>query len=298
MDTRDLRGFLAVAESSSFTAAGRRLGISQPAVSQQIRRLEEELAAPLFYRHSRRVALTQAGDQLLPYARQILAKLEEARAAVSDFETMGRGRITIGAGGTICHHVLPPLLQEFSERFGRIEVQVLSGYSAQTVQRTVEGRVDLGIVILPITERALVAGEVGRDELVAIAPPGHPWSGLDRVRAEDFSEQRLIVYDRVSQTFRILERFLLESGVFPKLAMEIDDLEAVKRMVAEGLGVSAVASWTVKNEVADKRLVARPLAGGGLFRAWGLIRRAGETPSAALKSLLAICQARFPGLLS
>ena len=297
MEIRALKAFLAVAESHSFTRAGARMKVSQSAVSQQVRTLEESLGTPVFVRQSRRVTLTQAGRVLLPYARQILAKVDEARAMISDFEGMGRGRVALGAGGAICHHVLPQLLKEFSARFARIEVQVLAGFSSQTLARTVDGSVDLGIVVLPVSHSGITTLELGRDELVAIAPAGHAWDALDRVRAKDFADERLVVYERSSQTFRAIERFLLEDGVFPRFAMEIDDLDAVKKMVEAGLGVAVVGAWTVRDETADKTLVVRPLGNDGLYRTWGLAHRTSESLTASQRGFVGICRSRFPALI-
>ncbi len=298
MDFRELRCFVAVAETGSFTRAGGRLEISQSAVSQQIRSLEDSLGAPLFTRRTREVALTQAGNVLLPYARQILAKVDEARAVVSDFEGLGRGRVVIGAGGAICHHMLPSLLKEFTDQFRKVEVQVMSGFSVETLARTVDGSVDIGIIVMPVTNNAVVASELGRDELVAIAPTGHRWESLPRVKARDFLDERLVVYERNSHTFRIIERYLLEEGVFPRFAMEISDLEAVKRMVEAGLGVAVVATWTIRDELARGSLIARPVGTRGLYRNWGVIHRANDALTASQRGFLAICRTRFPELVS
>ncbi len=297
MELKSLATFIAVAETESFTRAGKRLNVSQSAISQQIRALEESLGSPLFSRQARRVLLTQAGDVLLPYARQILRKADEARAVVSDFESLGRGRVTIGAGGALCHHVLPELLREFSERFGKIEVQVLSGFTQHTLKRTVEGSVDLGLLLLPISHSGVVATELGRDELFAIAPKGHRWERLESVRARDFIDEQLVSYERASETFQILERFLVEDGVFPTVAMEIADLEAVKRMVAVGLGVSVVAGWAVRKEQREGSLIVRPLAPAGLHRTWGIVRRANEALTASQRGFISICSTRFPQLI-
>ena len=298
MDFRELRCFVAVAETASFTRAGGRLEISQSAVSQQIRSLEESIGAPLFTRRTREVALTQAGNVLLPYARQILAKVEEARAVVSDFEGLGRGRVVIGAGGAICHHVLPSLLKEFTGQFRKVEVQVISGFSVETLERTVDGSVDVGIVVLPIVHNGVVTSELGRDELVAIAPPGHRWASLPRVKARDFVDEHLVVYERNSHTFRIIERYLLEEGVFPRFAMEISDLEAVKRMVEAGLGVAVMATWTVRDELARGSLIARSVGTRGLYRNWGIIHRANDALTASQRGFLTICRTRFPELVN
>lgn len=298
MDIRELRTFIAAAETGSFTRAGGRLQISQSAVSQQIRLLEESLGASLFTRRAREVSLTQAGSVLLPYARQIVAKLDEARAVVSDYESLGRGRVVIGAGGAVCHHLLPRLLKEFSDQFAKVEIQVISGFSNETLQRTVDGVVDLGIVVLPLQHGGVVTTELGRDELVAIAQPGHRWAELPRVRARDFVDESLVVYERNSQTFRIIERFLLEEGVFPRFAMEISDLEAVKRMVEAGLGVAVMATWMIRDEVLRGSLIARPVGARGMHRSWGVLHRANEALTASQKGFLSICRTRFPDLVT
>lgn len=297
MEIRALRTFLAVAETGSFTRAGQKLSVSQSAVSQQIRLLEKEAGTALFSRRARSVTLTQAGNVLLPYARQITAKADEAAAVISDFEGMGRGRVAIGAGGATCLHVLPRILSEFSERFGKIEIQVTSGFSLETIERTLDGTVDLGLVVLPVNTDGLAVTELGRDELVAIGPRGHRWESLERIRARDFGGEQVVFYNRASRTFGILERFLLEEGVFPRLGMQINDLEAVKKMVEVGLGVSLVAAWTVRREVDEGVLISRPLAPRPLYRSWGLVRRANETPSASQKAFIEICRSRFGALV-
>jgi DNA-binding transcriptional LysR family regulator len=298
MDLRALRAFVAVAEAESFTRAGQRLEVSQSAISQQIRSLEDSVGAQLFVRQARRAGLTQAGNVLLPYARQILSKVDEALAVVSDFEAMGRGRIMIGAGATACHHVLPQILRVFSQRFAKIEVHVISGFTSETLRRTLDGTIDLGLVVLPVEENGVVATDLGRDEIVAIAPPNHRWAELERIRPKDFVGESLVVYNRNSHTFRIVERYLLEAGVFPTFGMEISDHEAVKKMVEAGLGVSVVANWTLNRELKDGSLIARPLAPSGLFRSWGVIRRANEPPTASQRSLMTICQTLFPRLIA
>lgn len=298
MELRELRTFIAVAETQNFTRAGQRLDISQSAVSQQIKALEKSVSAQLFSRRARSATLTQAGNVLLPYARQIIGKVDEAVAVISDFEGLGRGRVAIGAGGAICHHVLPQILREFSERFGKIEIQVISGFSFETMERALNGTIDLGLLLLPVHDTNLVATDMGRDQLVAIAPPGHRWASLARIKATDFADEKLITYDRKSETFSILERFLLEDGVFPRFGMEISDLEAVKKMVGAGLGVAVVAGWAVRNEIKAGELIAKPLGPRGLYRRWGMVYRSNETLTASQRGLISICKSLFPGLVS
>jgi DNA-binding transcriptional LysR family regulator len=158
--------------------------------------------------------------------------------------------------------------------------------------------VDLGIVVLPIQHGSVVTADLGRDELVAIARPGHRWNEATRVRARDFIDEPLVVYERNSHTFRIIERFLLEEGVFPRFAMEISDLEAVKRMVEAGLGVAVMARWMIREEVERGSLIARPLGTRGLHRSWGVLHRSNEALTASQKGFLSICRSRFLELVT
>ncbi len=273
IETKQLRIFKAIADVGSFTRAGRRLNLSQSAISQQVRALEEQVGVPLLVRGTRRARPTPAGEVLLAYAGQLLEKLDEVERLLADHGEGRLGVLRIGAGGAACQHLLPPVLGEFRARHPQIELRVLSGHTRLTVSRILRGDLDLGLATLPVRAERLRVGEVGRDELVAVVPPDHRWAGQRRVQAKDFAGEPLVVHEPRSQTTDLILRFLLEEGVFPRVAMEINHLEAVKEMVRAGLGVAIVPRWAVRSELRTGSLSAVRLGRGGLVRSWGVVYR-------------------------
>ncbi len=297
MDAKHLRTFVTIVDLQSFTRAGRRLGISQSAISQQIRALEKQLGVPILTRSGSGARPTPAGDLLLQYARQILRKIEEAERVLADLESSPRGLLRIGAGGAACHFLLPPVLREFCRRFPRVELRVTSGPTAHTVERLLAGELDVGLVTLPLAEPKLSLSELGNDELVAIAPPGHAWSERRRIQAADFAGEPLLVYERRTQAYHLIERTLLEAGVLPRIAMEMDQLEAVVEMVCAGLGVAIVPRWAVTAEHASGRLCMRPIGKNGLVRRWALALPSAQHRTQAVKAFMRLCQESLPPLL-
>jgi DNA-binding transcriptional LysR family regulator len=298
METKHLRTFLIIVEMKSFTRAGRRLGLSQSAISQQIGALERQLGVKLLRRTGAGATPTAAGELLLQYARQILSKIDEAQRILSDYEASGVGVLRVGAGGAACEHLLPDVLKAFRERFPRLELHVLSGPTPLTVQRLLEDDLDIGLVTLPIVEPKLRVSEIGRDELVAIVAPTHPWAAQRRIRPADLANQPLLVYERRSQTFHIIEQLLLETGIFPPVAMEMDHLGAVSGMVRAGLGVAVVPRWSVAHDIASRHLVALPIGKSGVFRSWGLAVREENHRPQTHKAFMRLCVERIPPMLA
>ena len=298
METKQLRTFLTIVDTQSFTRAGRRLGLSQSAISQQIGALERQLGVKLLRRTGTGAKPSAAGEILVHYARQVVRKIDEAERVLADFESNGSGALRIGAGGAACHFLLPSILKELRGEFPKIDLHVVSGPTQSTVERLLEGELDLGLLTLPVVHARLRIVPLGRDELVAIVAPIHRWSERKRVEPEDFAEQPLLIYERRSQTFRLIERVLLEAGVFPKVAMEMDHLEAVIAMVRDGLGVAIVPRWAISDETASGQLLALSIGKSGLQRAWGLGIVEQDHQPHAMKAFVRLCSERLPGILS
>jgi DNA-binding transcriptional LysR family regulator len=298
LDAKLLRTFVTIVDLRSFTRAGRRLGLSQSAISQQIGAQERQLGVKLLVRAGTGVRPTPAGEILLHYARQILLKVDEAQRVLLSYESTGSGVLRIGAGGAACEHLLPSVLQSFHEGFPRIELRVLSGPSRTSIERLLAGDLDIGMLTLPVTEGKLRLFELGRDELVVIASPSHPWSTRRRIEPRELAEQPLLVYERRSSTFHIVERMLLEAGVFPRVVMEMDHLGAVSSMVRAGLGLAVVPRWAVLDDVNAERLVGLSIGKNGLYRAWGLGVRAEDHQPQTLRAFVRLCRERLPGLLA
>lgn len=297
METRHLKTFITTVELASFTGAARRLGISQSAISQQIMAQERQLGVKLLVRGGKGVKTTPAGEILFHYAHQIVAKVEEAQRMIAEYDEGGTGPIRIGAGGATCEHLLPRVLQEFGSRYPNSEIRVFSGHSDLTLDRLHAGDVDVGMISLPADTAGLQTFDLGTDELVGIAPTGHPWCGLERVPCEDFARQPVIVYERRSPAYKLFERTMVEAGIFPKIAMELDHLGATVGMVRSGMGVSVLPRWAVRAMVEMDEIVARPIGRHGLFRRWALATPAGGPTSHPIKSFVNLCIERLPPLL-
>jgi DNA-binding transcriptional LysR family regulator len=298
LDVKLLRTFVTIVDLRSFTRAGRRLGLSQSAISQQIGAEERQLGVKLLVRAGTGVRPTPAGELLLHYARQILHKVDEAQRVLGAYEATGSGVLRIGAGGAACEHLLPSVLQSFHDAFPRVELRVVSGPSRSSIERLLAGDLDVAMLTLPVAESKLRLVELGRDELVVIAAPAHPWVARGRIEARELAEQPLLVYERRSSTYHIVERVLLEAGVFPRTVMELDHLGAVARMVRVGLGLAVVPRWAVLDDVNAGRLGVLSIGQAGLQRAWGLGVRAEDHQPQTLRAFVRLCRERLPGLLA
>jgi len=298
LETKQLLIFRTIVELGSFTRAGVRLGMSQPAISQQVRALEQQVGVPLLLRRTKFARPTPGGEVLLQYARQILGKVDEverALAAVADGDT---GVVRVAAGGAACQYLLPSVLREFRARFPRVEIQVSAGHTTRTVERLQHGDADLGLVTLPVHAESMRVTTVGRDELMVIVPPDHPWSSRRRVMPTDLAEQPIVLYERQSRATDLILRALLADGVFARIAMEIDHLGAAKEMVQAGLGVSMLPEWAVRDEVAAGKLIALSLGKTGLWRTWGLASVERPSSPLSLRALVRLCLDRLPRALA
>jgi DNA-binding transcriptional LysR family regulator len=298
VDAKQLKIFVAIVESQTFTKAGRRLGLSQPAISQQLGALERQLGVPLLVRTPSGARPTTAGEVLLAYARRILQQLEEARRVLSDFDAVGSGVLRVGAGAAACEQLLPPIVGAFREAFPLLALQLASGGTKRTLRRLQEGRLDIGLVGLPVPDSGIRVVELGREELVAVAAAAHPWAERERVSPKDLSEEPLLIYGRRGQIFRRVERVLLHAGLFPHVAMEADVMSGVLGLVRAGFGVTVLPRWAVAPDVAAGRLVARSIGDKGLFRSRALVLSEHLHRLRAVKAFVQLCSERMPTLMA
>jgi LysR family transcriptional regulator for metE and metH len=194
--------------------------------------------------------------------------------------------------------LLPEVLVELKRRFPKIDARVTSGHTAATLARLNAGELDLGLLPLPIEAEKLRVIDVGRDELVAVVPPDHAWTTLPFVTARDFERESLLVYDRASQITDLTLGFLLDEGVFPRIAVEVDHLEALKDLVQRRLGVAVVPSWSARRELASGGLVAVRLGATGVTRAWGVVHADLQPYPATLRAFVRLLADCLPPLLA
>jgi LysR family transcriptional regulator, transcriptional activator of the cysJI operon len=276
-----LKVFRAVAENASFRKAGEELYLTQPAVTQQIKALEEDLGVQLFDRTGTRVELTPAGTILLGYVRQIdklLGRSEQEIAALNQTEG---GQLCLGVSTTISQYVLPRMLKEFRKEHPKIRLSVRSGNTEQIVDALIEQRIALGLIEGPARRRDVRTEPFLEDELVLIVPGSHEWADLSSLPGEDLIGAPLLMRERGSGSRRVIESALIAGGVKLKslnVTMELDSTEAIKSAVESGLGVGFVSRWAIANEVRLGLLKIVPVAKLHILRMFALVYPSGPEP--------------------
>jgi DNA-binding transcriptional LysR family regulator len=294
LEIKQLKIFRTVVEVGSFTGAGDQLGLSQPAISQQVRTLEETLGVPLLVRAGRGARPTPAGDVLFQCARQMIDRLEEIERHFAE-ETAGRaGVVRLGAPEPPCSYLLPAALVALRRELPKVDLRVASGQPATTLARLAGGDIDVALVPMPVESERFRVIEVGSDEMVAVMPPEHRWAARARVDATDFATEPLVLYDRTSAITEATLAFLLEGGVFPSVAIEIDQLEAVKELVRAGVGVAVVPRWAARREIAAGALTAVSVGAHGLRRTWALVFPDAQPRPATIASVVRLLAEELP----
>jgi DNA-binding transcriptional LysR family regulator len=256
MDFTYLHTFCEVAALGNFTRAAEVLGYAQSSVTTQIQKLEEQYGAVLFERYGRRMQLTQAGEVLLPYARQILALQTEAQARLAEQQT---GTLTIGTIETLAAFYLPPILQRFREAHPRITLTLRSGHEVSIVQAVKEGQCDLGLILdRASTDPELVCVPLREEEFVIITRPESSYGHAAEITIQELANARLILTEEGCTYRALLLQAFRESGTPHAIACEFGSLEAIKQCVMCGLGIAFLPHVTVQEEVAQGKLQAFP----------------------------------------
>jgi DNA-binding transcriptional LysR family regulator len=263
MEIRQLRALIAIADTGTFTAAARRLHVTQAAVSMQIRQLEDEVGTQLFARTPRRVRLTEAGEKLAARAKRILAEHDAAVVDLRELSGSLQHRLRIGTASTrVTAAPLPAILQELREQHPDTDITVVSGTSEKLVRQILAGDLDLAFVSLPVEVPEIETEALETDALVAIAGPDHPLSRRRVVTAAHLAAEKLILSESGGNTRRLIDEFFSSAGVKPKVVMELSRQTAINRMVEQQLGVSIAPLAAVEEEIRRGTLVARSIEGG------------------------------------
>ncbi|MBS1878608.1 MAG: LysR family transcriptional regulator [Actinobacteria bacterium] len=241
MELRQLRYFIAVAEEGSFTVAARRLHVAQPGVSAQVRKLEEELGAPLLDRSDRAVRLTEAGTAVLAEARAAIAATEAAQGAVDDVVGLRRGRVRVGSVPSCPVADLPELLADFHRRFPEVEISLAEGNGEDLMRAIEAGRLDLAVVgTAGRGSDRFDRLELADEPLVVAAPPGHSLATVKSTTLSRLSEEPLICMSSGTGVRRGLELACAEQGLEVRVALEAGSPAIVARLAALGLGVAVL----------------------------------------------------------
>lgn len=273
MQIETLQIFLDLADAESFSEAARRNGITQSAVSQQIRTLEEKHEAVFFERGKKHFSITPEGEVFRDAAREIIETYRGIDGRLRELQNIVAGPLRIATILTLGLHELPPYLKRYKARFPGVEVEVVYRRTPQVYAEIMEGGADLGLVAYPAKRRGMVAEEFAKDELVLICSPDHPFAARKSVAPAELRRADLILFEPDMPTRKAIDKRLKEAGAPLAAKMEFDNIETVKRAVEVENGVSIVPRLTVAEEVADGHLRAIPFEPRDLWRPLGVIRK-------------------------
>lgn len=236
--------FTRVIASGSFSLAAEQAGISQPAVSQQIKELERRLQLRLIERVGRKLRPTAAGEALLVHAQRIAMALSDAQAQMQQFQDHAGGQVRIGAGATACIHLLPPLLRQLQRANPLLEILVSTGNTPDIVRRVEDNTLDAALVTLPVAARNLAVTPVLEDRFVAIAPRDAA-TGRSSVTPAALARLPLVLFEPGANTRSLVDAWFRRGGQAVRPVMELGSVEAIKEMVAAGLGWSVLPGSSV-----------------------------------------------------
>jgi len=280
MDLDQLHTFLEIVRLKSFSKAAQTCFRTQPAISAQVRQLEQELNTTLFERLGTRIALTTAGRIFATYAEQILELRRQAQDAINELDKVPRGELVIGANEATCIYVLPRVFSEYKKQFPNVQLHVDRSYGSRVVQAVMDNLADFGITQLPVEEKKLQVVSVHKDEIRLIMPPGDGLAHLSTVSCRDLAGKPLLMPRSGTTRTRLNAWFdPVEDDV--KVSMELDSTEMTKRFVMAGLGYSFMAISHCREEIEQGRLAAVSLSPEPMMRQLGLIYRKDKALSRA-----------------
>ena len=287
MDFDQLETFLEVARHASFSRAAEKRFRTQPAISSQIRGIEEEVGAKLFDRSGGKVSLTAAGKAFLKYVEETLDARKAMMVAIAEMERVPRGEIIVGANEGTCLHILPHVFAEFKRQYPDVSVNIKRADYAKVLESIIDNSVDFGVVSLPVSDTRLTVVLIHRDELVLIAPPSHPLEKMKSATVADASKFPLIV-PKAGHTRDAIEQLFHERRLKPNFTMELDSSELLKRFVAADVGIGFISRSNVEEDVRAKALVAIPISDAHVRRDLALVFRKDKALSRAALAFIDI----------
>ena len=246
---RQIEGFLHVARRGNVTRAAADLHLTQPALTARLKALERDLGVALLARSGRGVRLTDAGQAFLPFAERALEAVGEGRRLLAELGRGGAGQLALGAAPSISTYVLPHILERFHGSYPNVQLIVRTGHSEEVLEQVLHRQVQVGLV-RSLRHPDVVSLPLYEDELVLVTRPGHRFAHAGRIQLEQIAGEQLILFDRTSSYHDLTSSFFHEAGVVPRGLMELDNIDATKKMVAQGLGVALLPHTAVTDELA------------------------------------------------
>lgn len=291
MDFDQLRTFLEVARQKSFSRAGEKLSLTQPAISAQIRSLETEVGAQLFDRSGGKVTFTAAGRVFEPFAEHCLECHQHIVLAVGEMQRTPRGEISISANESTCLYVLPQVFTQFKQQYSRVALNIVRADRSRTLEAIQNREVDFGVVALPVNDSRLNAEWIHKDELVLVTASDHALARSGTLRMEDIARHPLLLPKQGRQREQIDLLFSIRE-LKPNIGMELDSSELLKRFVAAGMGIGFAPKSNVAADVQAGTLRILHIDGVRLVRELALVFRKDKSLSRAAQAFLEIVTGR------
>src|SRR5262245_39040048 len=293
MELHQLRYFVAVAETGSFTKAALRCGVAQPSLSQQIQRLATQLRHSMFDELGRKVLLTEAGKELLGRATTILAAVDEAERALRDGLDPTQGHLALGAIPTVAPYLLPPVLSAFVRRYPDVHTTVQENFTEHLLTALLAGELDLAILALPVRDERLQTEVLRTDPLFVVLPRRHRLAAKRKIRLSELAEERFILLSEMHCLGGQVASFCRQQSFAPPVSCRTAQLSTVQQMIERGLGVSLLPALAREADQSSRR-VYRPLDGPPLVRTlaavWHRQRYLSPTTRLFLEQLKLMCR--------
>ncbi len=288
MEMTQLEFFLQVIAEGSFSKAADAVGRTQPAVSIAVRRLEEEVGAPLFDRSQKTPTLTEAGLAIKDYAQRILSLRDQARGAVAELRTLRRGLVRVGANESTSLYLLPQVILAFRERHPEIKVEIYRHVSERLPREVIERNVDFAVLAFEPTDRDLESFSVLRDELALILNPAHPLATREEVTIEELGGESFLAHNvRTGSRNKVIEAFA-EHHTPLNITLELATVETIKRFVQLNVGLAFVPRMCVREELERGTLASVPVRGLSYARTLWVTHRRNATFSHAAAAFLSV----------
>lgn len=272
IDSQHLRIYVTLARTMNMSRAAEELDMTTSGVSHCLKTLEQDLGCRLFDRSSRAFALSEAGAEFLVEAEQILEQMKTVRSRIRAWQNWRQGQLLIGANGTACQFLLPPILREFRESFPDFTIRIEQCSSRQAISLLANKQLDLALLTEPVEAAPSVEFKsIGEDELQFIVHPLHPWAVKRKAQREDIPNRKLILPQRGGNTCQMIEAYFRSEDINIHPSIEIENEQAIKEFVRLNMGVAILPRWMVADEIQQGQLVPVPLGRRHLRRHWGVL---------------------------
>lgn len=286
MQVESFRVFRDLVDSQSFSKAAQLNSITQSAVSQQIRAMEERFRVPLIERSNKRFALTREGQALYDTSKQVIFHFDSLQHQLEEMRNVVSGTIRVSTVYSVGLHELPPYLKSFLREFPNVLVHIEYRRSNQVYDEVIEGTSDMGLVAFPVQKKTIKVEPFRKDRLVVITNPQHPLSKKTELVVADLAKEKFVGFEPDIPTRKAVDKIFRDAGIDMKPVMEFDNIETVKRAVEIDAGISIVPRATVEQEVRNGTLSAIEFKGQPYYRPLGIIFKSGRVLSPAMKRFL------------